>query len=85
MAEAVYVLCTITSVTCAVLLLRSYLRSRTRFLMWSSAAFVGFAINNIFLFVDLMVVVDVDLQLWRSAAALAALGVLVVGLVLEVK
>lgn len=85
MAETVYVLCTITSIACAVLLLRSYLHSRTRFLMWSSAGFVGLAINNIFLFLDLLVVVDVDLQIWRSLAALLAVSVLVVGLVLEAK
>lgn len=85
MAEAVYILCAITSITCAVLLLRSFLHTRTRFLMWSSIGFTGLALNNILLLVDLMVVTDVDLQLWRTSAALLAVSVLVIGLILEAK
>lgn len=85
MAETVYVLCALTSIACAVLLLRSYLRSRTRFLMWASAGFIGLALNNILLFIDLMVVTEVDLQLWRTSSALIAITVLVVGLILEAK
>lgn len=85
MAETVYVLCAITSITCAVLLLRSYLRSRTRFLMWSSAGFVGLALNNLLLLVDLTVVTHIDLQVFRAAAALLGMTVLVVGLILEAK
>jgi hypothetical protein len=83
MAEAVYILCAITCIACAALLLRSYLRTRTRFLMWSSAGFTGLSINNILLLVDLMVVPSIDLQPWRTLAALIAVTVLVVGLILE--
>ncbi len=83
MAETVYVLCAITSIACAVLLLRSYRLNRTRLLMWSSAAFVGLAINNVLLFVDLLIVVDVDLMFWRTLAALIAITVLVIGLIIE--
>jgi hypothetical protein len=82
-AQLVYLLCAATSVVCASLLLRSYLRNRTRLLMWSSISFVGLAINNILLFVDLAVVPDVDLSLWRATTALLAVMVLVVGLILE--
>ncbi len=85
MAEAVYILCAITSISCAVLLLRSYLRTRTRFLMWSSLGFTGLALNNLLLLIDLMVVTDVDLQPWRTVTALLAVSVLVVGLILEAK
>jgi len=85
MAEAVYILCAITSIFCAGLLLRSYVRTRTRFLMWSSLGFTGLALNNILLLLDLMVVTNVDLQLWRTLAALLAVSVLTVGLILEAK
>ena len=52
MASAVYILCALTSVACAVMLLRGYFRSRARFLMWSSLCFVGLAINNLLLAID---------------------------------
>jgi hypothetical protein len=83
MAEAIYVLCAVTSVTCAVLLLRGFARSRVRFLLWSSLCFVGLALNNVLLFVDLVVVPDLSLALFRSLAASAGLAALLFGLVWE--
>jgi hypothetical protein len=81
-AELVYLLCALTSALCAALLLRSYFRSRTRLLVWSSLAFVGLALNNALLFVDLVLLpTTVDLSLWRNGVALAALSVLVFGLI----
>ena len=41
MAAAVYVLCALTSLACAVLLLRAYLRRKVRLLLWSGLGFVG--------------------------------------------
>lgn len=83
MAELTYLLCAATSVLCAVLLLRGYLRTRTRLLMWSTLCFVGLAINNILLFLDLVIFPDVDLQIVRSGSALFAIALLVIGLVWE--
>ena len=83
MAEAVYLLCALTSMFCAGLLWRSYRRQRTRLLMWSTACFVGLAINNILLFVDLVLVPDVDLALVRSGIALVAVALLVIGMTWE--
>jgi hypothetical protein len=85
MAETVYVLCALTSIACAFLLLRGFLRSRTQLLFWSSACFAVLAINNVLLFVDLVVVIDVDLSLWRSATALVAVSVLAFGLTWEAR
>jgi hypothetical protein len=82
-AEAVYLLCALTSVACAALLLRGYLASRTRLLFWSSLCFAGLAVNNVILFVDKVVVPDVDLALFRNGAALASLVVLLFGLIWE--
>ena len=53
---------------CAGLLTRSYLANRSRLLLWSTLCFVGLALNNILLFVDLVLVPTADLQLWRSLA-----------------
>jgi hypothetical protein len=84
MAETIYVLCALTSAACAVLLLRAWKRTRVRLLFWSALCFAGLAVNNVLLFVDLVVFTDAfDLAVPRSLTALAAMTVLVVGLILE--
>lgn len=85
MAEAVYLLCALTSVTCAVLLLRGWAASRTRLLFWGSLCFIGLALNNVLLFVDLVMVPSVDLSLVRSAVALVAMVTLLFGLIRDSK
>ncbi len=89
MAEVVYILCALTSVACAALLWRGYRRSGARLLLWSSLCFVGLGANNVLLFVDKVVfptaedVFGVPFAIWRTAAAVAGLGLLVFGLVWE--
>lgn len=85
MPEAVYVLCAATSVLCAVLLASSYRRQRSRLLLWSMLCFALLAVNNLLLVVDLMLVPSVDLSLLRSGSALAALLLLLVGLIWEAR
>lgn len=80
-ADIVYVLCVLTSLACAVLLWRGYRRSSARLLMWSSLCFVGLAMNNALLIVDLHVVPAVDLSIWRTVPALIGIALLVYGLV----
>ena len=81
MAEAVYLLCALTSLSCAVLFLCGYRASRTPLLFWSCLCFVGLAVNNVLLFVDLVMVPDFDLRVLRASTALASLALLVYGLV----
>jgi hypothetical protein len=83
MAEAVYLLCALTSIACALLLFRGFRSSRARLLFWSSLCFVGLALSNILLFVDVAVATDLDLSLWRSVLALAGIIVLLFGFVWE--
>ena len=85
MPELVYLLCAATSALCAVLLVRSYRRSRSRLLMWSCLCFVGLAINNVLLVVDLVLVESVDLSYFRQGTALASLSLLAIGLVWEAR
>lgn len=85
MAAAVYLLCALTSVLCATLLLRQYARGRTRLLLWSSLSFVCFAVSNALMFMDFVVLPARDLSLIRAATACAAAAILVVGLVWEVE
>jgi heme A synthase len=83
MAEAVYLMCGLTSLFCAVLLIRSFRRQRSRLLLWSSLCFVGLALNNGLLVVDFMVVPEVDLSAVRASVAAAALLLLLIGLIWE--
>ncbi len=80
MAEVVYILCAATSILCAVLLFRSYLDSRAKLLFWSSLCFVGLAINNVMLILDLYVV-STDLFYARTLVALGAMAMLIFGLI----
>jgi hypothetical protein len=85
MAEIVYLLCALTSLVCAVLLIRQYVRARTKLLLWSSACFAGLAVNNALLFVDRVLVPAVDLSTYRGAIALISMVVLIYGLIWEVQ
>lgn len=83
MATIVYALCGLTSIACAVFLLRGFFSTGARLLLWAGLCFVGLAINNVLLFVDLSVIPDMDLSVWRSLPALAGLLLLIYGLVWE--
>ena len=80
----VYVLCLATSLLCLVLLVRGYLRVRTGLLLWSALCFVGLALNNLLLFLDLVVFTDLDLLLFRALSSLAAIGLLLFGFIWEI-
>ena len=81
----VYVLCFVTSSACAWLLGRSYLRTRARLLLWSSASFVLLAGSNFLLMVDLLVFPDVSLRVGRLLFSLAAAAVLIFGFVWDLE
>ena len=78
---ALYVIAVLSSGACAVLLFRGYLRRGIRLLMWSSVCFVGLTINNVALFVDLVVLPDIDLRLARLIPALIGMTLLLIGFI----
>jgi hypothetical protein len=82
-AKAIYLLCAVTSLLVAVVLLRQYLRSRTRLILWSLVSFAVLAVNNVLVYVDLVMYTGVDLSVYRSAAAAAAMAIMLVGLIWE--
>jgi hypothetical protein len=84
-ARAIYILCAITSCACAVLLLRGYARSRARLLLWSGLCFALLTVNNVLLYVDIEVLPTRDLSIVRSVPVVAALALLLYGLIWEVK
>lgn len=84
MAETVYILCALTSVACAVLLLRAWRRTRMKLLLYSGLCFAIFAVNNVLLFVDLVLIPAGDLSLARTVTSLLGSGVLLYGLIWDV-
>jgi hypothetical protein len=79
----VYILCFATCSLGAILLIRSWRRTRTRLLLWTAVSLSLLALNNLLVILDLLVLPDADFLLWRSLAALTAGATLVVGLVWE--
>lgn len=83
MAETIYILCAITSMACACMLLQRYRRNGHRLLFWSALCFVGMTANNLLLVFDKLVFPDLDLLPARQISALAAVLLLVYGLIYE--
>ena len=81
MAALIYLLCAATALICTCLLIRAYLRSHYRLLLWSGLCFAGLTLNNLLLVLDKVVLVDMDLSIWRISVALVAMSVLLYGLV----
>jgi hypothetical protein len=83
MAPVVYMLGTLVTLACAILLLRGYIRGRKRLLLWSGLCFLGLAASNLLVFVDLVILPDVDLYVWRLLSAAIAMMLLLFGLIWE--
>lgn len=83
MSAVVYLLCLFTAAAAALLLLRRYAQTRVRLLLWTGLCFVGLAVNNLVLFLDMFVVPNVDLSLFRNVPTLLGLATLVYGMVWE--
>lgn len=82
--SAIYLLCALTSLICLFLLARGYARTGVKLLLWSSICFVGLALNNLLLFIDLVVLpTEVSLLFWRQMTTLVAVSVLLYGFIWE--
>jgi hypothetical protein len=82
-AEIIYLLCILTSLACASLLLVSYRRTGHRLLFWSGLCFIGLFFNNLFLLLDKVVFPNINFLPARLFAALIALLLLLYGLIYE--
>jgi hypothetical protein len=84
MAALIYSLCALTSITCFVLLFRSWRATGARLLFWSALCFGALSVNNVLLVVDRVVFpTEVDLSYARLGAALIAVLLLLFGLIWE--
>ena len=84
MAALVYLLGTLVTLVCAILLLRSYAKVRTPLLLWSGLCFAVLTLSNALLFVDLVILANqASLYVARLATAAIGMMLLVYGLVFE--
>jgi hypothetical protein len=78
-----YLLAVATSLACTVFLFRAYLENGQRLLLWSALCFVGLTVNNIAVFFDLVVFVELDLRVLRLGATLVGMLFLLYGFIWE--
>jgi hypothetical protein len=84
MAGAVYILGALVALCCGSLLLRGYRRGRQKLLLWSGLCFLGLAISNFLIFVDLILLpAAIDLYPLRLATDCVAMLLLLYGLIWE--
>jgi hypothetical protein len=81
MAGLIYILCAITAFACAWLLFRAYSKSGHLLLLWSSVCFAFLTLGNVMLVADRLILPDLDLSTWRLLPALAAISVMIYGLI----
>ncbi len=81
MSFFVYALCALTSFVCCGLLFGHYRRERGKLLLYSALAFFCFALANVLLFIDLIVLPQIDLRLLRNALNLVGVLVLIFAIV----
>ncbi len=81
----VYLLCAATALACGVLLVRGYRRKGARLLLWCGLFFFSLSLENVALFVDIVVVPQTDLFALRTSVALVGVILLLIGLVWDVE
>ena len=82
-AELIYLLCAATSLVSSYMLLRYYLARRTSLLLWSCIGFLGLAVNNVLVYLDLVTFPQVDISMARAVAGAFGILALVYGLTKE--
>ncbi len=83
MRSIVYILAALTSLGCAVLLLRGYARGKRKLLLWSGICFAGLSLSNALIFIDLVLLPNVDLYVFRLSVTSVSMAILLYGLIWE--
>ena len=79
-----FLLAIVTSLACTILLFRGYLQTSLRILMWSALCFVCLTVNNLLLFIDLVLLPQgIDLRAFRHGTALVGMLFLIYGFIHE--
>ena len=83
MAAAVYMLCALTSIVCAALLIKTGVRVGKGLLFWSGWGFACLALGNVMLFIDLVMFPQYDLLLFRNVVTLSGILMMLYGLIFK--
>jgi hypothetical protein len=83
MAPALYIVTCMTTLFCAILLLRAYRKVRKRLLLWSGLCFVGLTLSNLLVIADLVLFPQVDLFSYRLVSSAISMALLLYGLIWE--
>ncbi len=83
MNAALYILQGLTTLLCAVLLLRAFARVRRKLLLWSGLCFAGLTVSTLIKIADLVIFLQSDLYTYRVGSAAVAMMLLMYGLVWE--
>lgn len=83
MGSALYVLTCLTTLLCAVLLLRAYANVRKRLLLWSGLCFVGLTVSNLLVIADLVLLPQIDFFSYGLGSAAVGMCLLLFGVVWE--
>lgn len=81
MGMILYTLCMLTAGLCAWLLLRSYLRTHYRLLLWGGLCFCGLTLNNALLVLDKVFLPQVNLFTPRLVLALISMAIMLYGVI----
>lgn len=81
MPGVVYLLSAGTGLACAFLLWRAWRQRGARLLFWSALCFCGLAIDNLLLYLDLILLPDVHMYNAPSIAGLVSVSLLLFGLI----
>lgn len=80
---ALDILTLLTTLICAILLLRGYQNVRKRLLLWSGLCFVGLSIGTLLRIIDLRFLPATDLYSYRLGVTAVAMALLLYGLIWE--
>jgi len=80
---SLYVLTCLTTLLCAILLLRAYFGVRKKLLLWSGLCFAGLTLNNLLTIVDLVFLPGIDLFTYRLGITAISMLLLLYGLIWE--
>lgn len=83
MASAPYIAICLTTLLCAILLLRGYVNVRRRLLLWSGLCFAVLTVSNLLVYADVVVFPYLDLYTYRLASDSIAMALLLYGLIWE--
>jgi energy-converting hydrogenase Eha subunit G len=83
MASGLYIASCLTTLLCAILLLRGYVHVRRKLLLWSGLCFVVLTVSNLLVYFDVVLFPDIDLYTYRLTADAIAMALLLYGLIWE--